>query len=214
MSATESSEDGRDPSRRVPQAGLRGVASPGVAPDRGPNAAIEGLTLLLGRMRRGAAALKAENHQLRAEIALLQPAARTISDAPTEQLGKLAEIALPTGSAAPGAARLFVVHCLTGLVSQRILADATLLVSELITNSVRHADLGEGDTVLVRAYLGGETLRLEIENPGIVGLVRNRREDRQPEEGGFGLALVGLVATRWGVRRGQSTEVWLEMGRT
>jgi anti-sigma regulatory factor (Ser/Thr protein kinase) len=163
-------------------------------------------------LRRGAAALKAENHQLRVEIALLQPAARTINP-PTQQVGKLAEIALPAGSAAPGAARLFAVHCLTGLVSQRILADAVLLVSELVTNSVRHGDLGEGDTVLVRVYLGADTLRLEVENSGIAGLVPDHRADRRPDEGGFGLALVGLFATRWGVRRAQNTEVWLELGR-
>ena len=213
MSATESSPDGGAPSRRVPESGLGGAGGWDAGAGRGPNAAIEGLALALERMRRGAAALKVENHQLRAEIALLQPAARTIGDAETQQVGKLAEIALPTGSGAPGAARLFVVHCLTGLVSQRILADAALLVSELITNCVRYGDLGAHDTVLVRVFLGAETLRLEVENPGIAGLVANRRADRRPEEGGFGLALVGRVATRWGVRRAQSTEVWLEMGR-
>lgn len=125
---------------------------------------------------------------------------------------RLAEkVALPAGSAAPGAARLFVAHCLSGLVSQRVLADAVLLVSELITNSVRHGELGDGDTVLLGVSLDAETLRLEIENPGIAGAVESTPPDRRSEDGGFGLALVGLIAARWGVSRADSTKVWFEM---
>jgi anti-sigma regulatory factor (Ser/Thr protein kinase) len=181
------------------------------APDGEREATIEGLTVALGRLRRGAAALKAENHQLRAEIAGLQVVApgRRGGDAPIPELGKLAEMALPSGSGAPGAARMVIAHCLTGLVAQQVLEDAELLASELVTNSLEHGGLADGDTVLVRVYLAADTLRLEIENPGTAGVVVSRL----PGRAGFGLDLVNRLAVRWGVSRDRTTSVWFEMDR-
>jgi anti-sigma regulatory factor (Ser/Thr protein kinase) len=127
--------------------------------------------------------------------------------------GRLAEVALPKGSRAPGAARMVIAHCLTGLVSDRILPDAELLVSEVVTNCIRHGELGDGDTVVVRVYLAAETVRLEIENPGTAGVVAASRPDRGFRRDGFGLELVDRVAASWGVRRTTGTSVWFEMGR-
>jgi hypothetical protein len=67
--------------------------------------------------------------------------------------------------------------------------------------------------VLVRIYLAAETLRLEIENAGTAGVVAANHSDRTAGRGGFGLDLVDLLATRWGVRRSRGTTVWFEMGR-
>jgi anti-sigma regulatory factor (Ser/Thr protein kinase) len=211
MPAPGNSSNGGAPSRRfAPAAETRAEANAGPRADT-----IEGLTLALGKMRRGAAALKAENHELRAEVAGLQLTApeRGGGDRPAAGLGQLAEIALPTGSGAPGAARMVVAHCLAGLVATRILRDAELLVSELVTNSLEHGELGAGDTLLVRVYLAASTLRLEIENPGTAGVVASRPLARKPRRGGFGLELVDLLAARWGVSRGQATNVWFEMAR-
>ena len=130
------------------------------------------------------------------------------------QLGELGEFALPKGDRAPGAARMVIAHCITGLVTRRVLDDATLLVSELVTNSVRHGQLAEQDTVLLRIHLAADTLRLEIENSGTAGTVAAKPPDRQDAGGGFGLELVDLLATRWGVHRRHGTTVWFEMGRT
>jgi anti-sigma regulatory factor (Ser/Thr protein kinase) len=205
MSTTDSSPNGEAP---------RSDAMPS-APDGDRDAAIEGLTVALGKLRRGAAALKAENRELRAEIAGLQPRTptRRSDDTPIHQFGMLAEIALPTGSAAPGAARMVVAHCLTGLVSQQILLDAQLLVSEVVTNSLRHGGLGEGDTVVVRVCLAADSLRLEIVNRGTAGAVKARQPDRRARGGGFGLELVDRLTASWGVRRNGGTNVWFEMGR-
>jgi anti-sigma regulatory factor (Ser/Thr protein kinase) len=210
MPATDSSSNGGARYRRL--APLRESSA---ASDGERWAAIEGLTVALGRLRRGAAALKAENQELRAEIAGLPPAAsgRRAGDAPTRALGSLAEVALPTGLSAPGAARLVIGHCLTGLVSHSVLHDAELLVSELVTNTMEHGRLGDGDTVLVRVYLGADRLRLEIENPGTAGDVAVHPPDRRSRRGGFGLNLVEMLSANWGVNRSGSTTVWLEMGR-
>lgn len=185
------------------------------APD-GERDAVKGLTLALAKLRRGAAALKAENHELRAELSGLQPATpiRRGDAEPIHQFGMLAEIALPTGSSAPGAARMVVAHCLTGLVSQQILLDAQLLVSEVVTNSLTHGELSDGDAVLVRVYLAADSVRLEIMNRGTAGVVTARRPDHRSQGGGFGLDLVDRLTASWGVRRNGGTNVWFEMGRS
>jgi signal transduction histidine kinase len=208
MPTTQSSANGGAPSSRVPHSRRGGT----VAPDRERDAAIEALTVAVDRLRRGAAALKAENRDLRAEIAGLQPAAasRGSGDPAIRPFGKLAEIAVPACSGAPGAARTVIGHRLAGLVSQRVLMDAELLVSELVTNSVQHGGLGDGDSVVVRVYLAADTLRVEIENPGTAGAVAPRARGRGTS---FGLGLLDLIAARWGVIRSGSTNVWLEMAR-
>jgi anti-sigma regulatory factor (Ser/Thr protein kinase) len=228
MPPADSSSNGGVPSSRL--AGVRRAGSEVTsdAPERGREATIQGLTVALGRLRRGAAALKAENLQLRGEVGQLRHSGVVSLPA----FGRLAEIGVPTGSRAPGAARQVVAHCLSRVVTPRILDETQLLVSELVTNSVRHAELDERDIVLVRIYLGAESraelderdivlvriylgaesLRVEIENPGAAGVVALDRPDLQAGRG-FGLLLLELVATRWGVSRGMSTTVWFEMAR-
>jgi anti-sigma regulatory factor (Ser/Thr protein kinase) len=133
-------------------------------------------------------------------------------DARDRRFGMLAEIALPTGSAAPGAARMVVAHCLNGLVSQQILLDAQLLVSEVVTNSIVHGALGDGASIVVRVHLAADALRLEVHNPGITGTIAAGGGDLEGGRG-FGLELVSLLSTRWGVRRDVDTCVWVEMAR-
>jgi anti-sigma regulatory factor (Ser/Thr protein kinase) len=85
------------------------------------------------------------------------------------------------------------------------LAAVQLLVSELVTNVIRHTDAGEGE---LRLQKDDRRLRVEVEDrgPGVPDTpVRpNRRAGR-----GFGLALVEHFADRWGVR-GRNC-VWFEM---
>ena len=205
---SDRSPNGGAPSSRVPP-GAGGAPQP--VPDRAQDAAMEGLYTALDGLGRGAAALTAENHQLRAQIAGLQPevSSRRSGDEAIP-FGELAEIALPTGSGAPGAARKILDHCFTGLVSQQILTDAELLVSELVTNSVQHGELDTDDTVLVRILLAAEVVASGGREPG------HRRRRRPLASFGsarFGLELVVLLAARWGVSRDRSTNVWFEMGR-
>jgi serine/threonine-protein kinase RsbW len=197
--------NGGPPSDRLEQAATR---ADGLRRD----ATIEGLTDALGNLRRGAAALKAENRQLRAEIGELRTAAqrRDTGETSRGEFGQLTVIALPAGSRATGAARQVLAHCLPRLVTPEILSDAQLLATELVTNSMRHGEVAEGETVVVRVYLAADRLRLEIENPRTAGVVARRDPDLG---GGFGLELVELLATRWGVNRARSTTVWFEMPR-
>ncbi|RLL68732.1 ATP-binding SpoIIE family protein phosphatase [Streptomyces sp. Z26] len=85
------------------------------------------------------------------------------------------------------------------------LADTTeLLVSELVTNALRH---GEGE-IRLRLLLD-RTLVCEVWDAGLVQ--PRRRRARATDEGGRGLQLVGLLSEAWGSRRTpHGKTVWFE----
>ncbi|THA24698.1 GAF domain-containing protein [Streptomyces sp. RKND-216] len=86
------------------------------------------------------------------------------------------------------------------------LADTTeLLVSELVTNALRH---GEGE-IRLRLLLD-RTLVCEVWDSGLVQ--PRRRRARATDEGGRGLQLVQLLSQAWGSRRTpHGKTVWFEM---
>jgi anti-sigma regulatory factor (Ser/Thr protein kinase) len=90
-----------------------------------------------------------------------------------------------------------------------VLDDAQLLVSELVTNSVRHAPLVAGAAIGVTIEIFDDFVRVEVEDPGDVA-IRAVALDRE-HGGGFGLYLVETLAQRWGTRHEGSTCVWAEL---
>lgn len=114
----------------------------------------------------------------------------------------LCRLEFPRDERAPAAAR----QALAELPAQVApLDDARLLISELVTNSVKHG-AGETVTVLLDAEMPGR-LRCEVIDDGS-GFVPRGRENR--EIGGWGLELVEQLSRSWGVREG-STHVWFEL---
>jgi anti-sigma regulatory factor (Ser/Thr protein kinase) len=109
---------------------------------------------------------------------------------------------------APSTAREAVVAGLGGRVADDVLADARLLVSELVSNSVRHAGLAADAVVRIGADVTGGMLRLEVDDAGTAGTVAARSPT---VDGGFGLHLVEALAHRWGVTREGFTRVWIEL---
>jgi serine/threonine-protein kinase RsbW len=173
---------------------------------------IDSLSEAVSTLSRGAKALKAENCELRAETARLSGFRRLPSR--TERAGDagLAEVAIPLGIQAPGVARSVVAGCLAERVASPVLENAQLLVSELVTNSVRHSGAPEGDDVIVRVNLWRDMCRLEVEDHGRDGLIAPRPPDRF-EGSGMGLNLVQMLSERWGVvRDGEGpTRVWAQL---
>jgi two-component sensor histidine kinase len=84
----------------------------------------------------------------------------------------------------------------------------TLLATELVTNSVRHAGLGERDRIVLLATLAPDFARVEVHDGGR-GFDPEVRHDAQ----GFGLRLIDSLATRWGVERRGGCSVWFEVDR-
>ncbi len=110
----------------------------------------------------------------------------------------------PRDERAPSRARQ-AVAALDPPVSGLPWEDVTLLVSELVTNSVVY---GSGENVvLLIDDKRPEHLRCEVVDGGS-GFVPTARGDRTV--GGWGLELVEKLTSSWGVREG-STHVWFEL---
>ncbi len=84
-----------------------------------------------------------------------------------------------------------------------------LLVTELVTNSVRHTDC---DAITLRVAVGSSAVLTEVTDDGPVF-------DPDPEslddpDSGWGLFLVQMLAPKWGVSDdGSSKRVWFELTR-
>jgi anti-sigma regulatory factor (Ser/Thr protein kinase) len=91
---------------------------------------------------------------------------------------------------------------------QKIRKDATLLVSELITNAVRHAP--GGGEVELRIRSEPARIRVVVSDPG-GGFEPAPRLPTAAEGSGWGLYLVDRIADRWGVLSKDRNEVWFEI---
>lgn len=111
---------------------------------------------------------------------------------------------------AAGAARR-ALDALAEHLEQRQLHEVSLLVTELVTNSVRHAGIGPTSSVGLDVSLSPTRLRVEVSDPG-PGFEPPAAPGPHPERiGGWGLQLVDRLSDRWGVLRGAETRVWFEM---
>jgi anti-sigma regulatory factor (Ser/Thr protein kinase) len=92
------------------------------------------------------------------------------------------------------------------------LRDVRLLVSELVTNAVRHANLADGDMILLVIDIADDALRVEVHDPG-GGFVPTAPAPDPARPSGWGLYLVAELADRWGVDSDERTLVWFELDR-
>ena len=121
------------------------------------------------------------------------------------------ELALAPTDRAPTRARAEVTTWLERKGHDGDVDAICLLVSELVTNSVRHADLTTGLPLILTASLRRATLRLEVRDEGTLGTV-TRRSPAPLSATGFGLNLVEQLSRAWGVERdAHGTTVWLEL---
>jgi len=96
------------------------------------------------------------------------------------------------------------------------MADVRLLVSELVTNSVRHAGLPGEASIEFSVRASHETLMIEVADAG-----RGFDHPSQPRPvavagseaaSGWGLFLVDQIADRWGAAQADGeTRVWFEL---
>jgi anti-sigma regulatory factor (Ser/Thr protein kinase) len=109
---------------------------------------------------------------------------------------------------APAAARR-AVERLEGRVDDHLIPEVKLLVSELVTNSVKYG--GEGAITLKVDVDRPGKVRAEVIDQGL-GFIPVARDRPATEPGGWGLHLVQTLSNRWGVHEG-STQVWFEIER-
>jgi anti-sigma regulatory factor (Ser/Thr protein kinase) len=174
-------------------------------------------------LRLRAAALHAESAELHVRAAALRAehaelhAARELRAAPAPtraRVGAHKARALSLGARAPADARIVVTEFLNDQVPAYVLDSARLLVSELVSNSVRHSGVSDG-VVVVDVRLTVAMVRLEVTDPGCAGEIGPRSPD-DAGGGGFGLQLVASLSERWGLEcvAGGGTRVWAQLLRT
>jgi anti-sigma regulatory factor (Ser/Thr protein kinase) len=107
-------------------------------------------------------------------------------------------------------------HALLSLdqrVEPVVMEDVRLLVSELVTNSVRHSRTIAGDHVQLEVAVEDDTLRVQVADNGS-GFEPRPRAPGSSKAGGWGLFLVEKLSDRWGVACNHATRVWFEIDLT
>jgi anti-sigma regulatory factor (Ser/Thr protein kinase) len=115
------------------------------------------------------------------------------------------------GQEAPAAARGWLERVSTDL-DPNVLDDIKLLVSELVTNSLRHAGIREQDHIAVTLTISSDRVNVRVCDQGI-GFVPHPVVPTIYTSGGWGLYFVGRLSDRWGVSRDHATCVWFEVDR-
>lgn len=103
---------------------------------------------------------------------------------------------------------------LKGSVSSEKLEDLRLVVTELVTNSVRHADLASEDEISLEIQVAPGVIRGSVSDTGSGFQPCEMRRDhllRRMETSGWGLYVVGRVSENWGVEQAPRTRVWFEI---
>jgi anti-sigma regulatory factor (Ser/Thr protein kinase) len=120
------------------------------------------------------------------------------------------DVALPAEAASIPKAR-DALDELADAVDDTQLADLRLMVSELVTNSVRHAGLNGTDRISLRVRAGPRRIRIELQDRGR-GFARPDSPTSLFQESGWGLFLVEQLSNRWGVETDpRGTTVWVEV---
>lgn len=117
---------------------------------------------------------------------------------------------LPSGPQAVVRARR-ALDALEDSVPARRLDDMRLIVSELVTNSLRHGPDEPGRPLRLHIYVRPRSARVEVIDSG-PGFEPPTDAPGELAESGWGLMLVDSLADRWGVDRAGPTTVWAEVG--
>src|SRR5262249_58506247 len=123
----------------------------------------------------------------------------SLSSSRSEGAGARQECRLAPGPQAPSEARRTIGAWLGAVLPEGRLYEAQLLTSELVTNSVRHAELGAEPWIEIAARVSGDAVVVEVldSSPGY--------DPSPPRElpapagtGGHGPYLLNRLADAWG----------------
>lgn len=119
-----------------------------------------------------------------------------------------ASIDLPTAARSVPVARRLVRELLNGWSAEAFCDDTLLLLSELVSNVVRHAP--DPDALRVEVSLTGPVLEVAVLDSSTSPL----RAHAGIGNGGHGLQLVAAVSERWGSQpHEKGKRVWFELRR-
>src|SRR5215210_4869593 len=197
----------------VPEKGRSRFAPDRAAPDVGElQATCHRQTLVIDKLSDAISALRSDLSALEAENADLRDAAKRL---PAQALGlhpadpgEMLERVLSLDVQAPAAARLMVADFLHERIPARLVDSAQLIISELVSNSLRQNAAPYGQAVVVRVTLEGASWRLEVEDPGGGGVLAPDPE--RAAAGRLGMNLVQRLSECWGVEHAaqRGTRAW------
>ena len=118
---------------------------------------------------------------------------------------------LRSGPEAAGEGR-HALDRLDGSMDAEQLGELRLLISELVTNSIRHAADGDG-WITLDVDVNADAVRVVVTDRGGGFDPDPKPRAHVDRPGGWGLCLVDRLADRWGVRDGDATSVWFEVDR-
>jgi anti-sigma regulatory factor (Ser/Thr protein kinase) len=121
------------------------------------------------------------------------------------------ELSIPLSPLAPRAARLALAEVIG--IPEPTLSVTQLLVSEVLSNSVRKSRLVSNSLVRVRISSNDGTVRVELDDEGF-GFTLPPSPGQLSEES-MALYVVSYLADQWGIdRSGNATRVWFEIKHT
>ena len=128
-----------------------------------------------------------------------------------EVIGRL-HMKLKPGPEAAGEGR-HALDRLEGSLADDQLGELRLLVTELLTNSVRH---GAGDTewITLDVEIYANSVRAIVTDRGPGFELKGTPRPHVDRPGGWGLCLIDRMADRWGVDATDETTVWFELDRS
>ena len=85
-----------------------------------------------------------------------------------------------------------------------------LLVSELVTNAIRHVPADRAGTVHLEVLRTDAYVRVVVEDQG-AGFTPRPAPDAEDRASGWGLNILAKVASRWGVENDDGARVWFEI---
>ncbi len=124
----------------------------------------------------------------------------------------VASIPLAGGDGAPRRARRLALQELDPHLDDQAASDVVLIISELVTNSVRHAGVDADAELSVHLVLFADRVRVTVSDPG--SDLEPRLISIGPDAtGGFGLRLVDHLSAAWGVLHepASTTQVWCDL---
>lgn len=117
----------------------------------------------------------------------------------------LASVTIATSDRAPAGARRFLGSHRADWMDDDTLSDTLLVVTEVVSNAMKHGGVGDSLELMVRAST--DVLWVGVTQP-------RRFEGSNPSGDGYGLILVDVLSSRWGTLDwSDGTLVWFEMER-
>jgi anti-sigma regulatory factor (Ser/Thr protein kinase) len=117
---------------------------------------------------------------------------------------------LPRTPEASVAARRAVIAA-NGALPANVREDVLLLLTELVTNAVRHANAGPDTTLRVEFRQRSRAVRVAVYDEGS-GFAPQASAFSGGDKGGWGLRLVDRIADRWAITpTATGTCVWFEL---